>query len=96
MKRGFHKAAKELVAEADIATDALPPINARQRFLFESVALFLFSHLHIQSDVELCRRRWWSVFWMFFSAKTTGHGPENVMLYFHVSCLFHFTPHHIP
>lgn len=24
---------------------------------------------------------------MFFSAKTTGQGPENVMLYFHVSLL---------
>lgn len=39
VKRGFHKAAKELVAEADIANDPPPPINARQGFLFECVFL---------------------------------------------------------
>ena len=37
VKRGFRKAAKELVIEADIGNDAAPPINARQGFLFECV-----------------------------------------------------------
>ncbi|GJJ11532.1 hypothetical protein Clacol_005766 [Clathrus columnatus] len=35
IKRGFHRTAKELVIEADIGSDAYPPINARQGFLFE-------------------------------------------------------------
>ena len=37
LKRGFRKAAKELVVEAEIGNDASPPINARQGFLFECV-----------------------------------------------------------
>jgi hypothetical protein len=36
-KRGFKKTAKELLAEADIAPESTPPINARQGLLFESV-----------------------------------------------------------
>ena len=33
--------------------------------------------------------RWWSVFWLFFNAKTSGHGPDHVMTYYHVrfSCV---------
>ena len=41
LKRGFRKAAKELVQEAEIGSDASPPINARQGFLFE-YAFFSF------------------------------------------------------
>jgi len=26
---------------------------------------------------------WWNVFWLFFTTKTTGDGPDNVLLYFH-------------
>lgn len=40
-KRGFKKTARELLAEADIAPESTPPINARQGLLFESVLLQL-------------------------------------------------------
>ncbi|KAK7038775.1 hypothetical protein VNI00_010661 [Paramarasmius palmivorus] len=39
-KRGFRKTAKELLAEAEIASDAQPPINARQGLLFEWWSVF--------------------------------------------------------
>ena len=47
MKRGFRKTAKELLAEAEIAIDATPPIDARQGLLFESVSLFLRAPLFL-------------------------------------------------
>jgi len=34
-KRGFKKTARELLIEADIAPESMPPINARQGLLFE-------------------------------------------------------------
>ncbi|GLB41577.1 hypothetical protein LshimejAT787_1001770 [Lyophyllum shimeji] len=39
-KRGFRKTARELMAEADIAPDSTPPINARQGLLFEWWSVF--------------------------------------------------------
>ena len=36
-KRGFRKTARELLAEAEIPQDSIPPINARQGLLFECV-----------------------------------------------------------
>jgi len=36
-KRGFTSTARELMHEADISSDATPPINARQGLLFECV-----------------------------------------------------------
>ena len=35
VKRGYQKTARELLAEADIAHDSQPPINAKQGLLFE-------------------------------------------------------------
>jgi len=34
-KRGFHKTARELMSEAELPSDSIPPINARQGLLFE-------------------------------------------------------------
>lgn len=34
-KRGFHKAASQLLAEADILEGSIPPINAKEGLLFE-------------------------------------------------------------
>ncbi|KAI0289576.1 hypothetical protein BC826DRAFT_914267 [Russula brevipes] len=39
-KRGYHKTANQLVAEADIPPESKPPINAQQGLLFESVPLY--------------------------------------------------------
>lgn len=36
-KRGYRKTARELLAEAEIPPDSIPPINARQGLLFECV-----------------------------------------------------------
>ncbi|KAF9233744.1 hypothetical protein BU15DRAFT_53469 [Melanogaster broomeanus] len=58
-KRGFHKTARELLAEAEIPSDSAPPINARQGLLFE----------------------WWSVFWVLFTAKSNGAGPDDALVY---------------
>jgi hypothetical protein len=37
-KRGYHNAASQLVAEADLPPESEPPINAQQGLLFESVS----------------------------------------------------------
>ena len=47
-KRGYHKAASQLVTEADIPPESEPPINAQQGLLFESVSLRL--SLYLVSD----------------------------------------------
>lgn len=39
-KRGFRKTARELLAEAEIPQDSIPPINARQGLLFEWWSVF--------------------------------------------------------
>ncbi|KIK04600.1 hypothetical protein K443DRAFT_92990 [Laccaria amethystina LaAM-08-1] len=36
-KRGYRKTARELLAEAEIPPESMPPINARQGLLFECV-----------------------------------------------------------
>ncbi|KAF8874047.1 hypothetical protein CPB84DRAFT_1798013, partial [Gymnopilus junonius] len=44
-KRGFHKTASQLLVEAEITTDPIPPINAKQGLLFECVwFFFILSH----------------------------------------------------
>jgi len=64
-KRGYRKTARELLAEAEIPPDSIPPINARQGLLFECVFFFAlfyiitiitlfsfsFSFLHVDSDI---------------------------------------------
>jgi collagen type III alpha len=77
-KRGFKKTARELLAEADIPADSKPPINARQGLLFEQV---VYCPLLDFSDVFFSFLRWWSVFWVLFSAKANGNGTEDAMLY---------------
>jgi hypothetical protein len=44
-KRGYRKTARELLAEAEIPPESMPPINARQGLLFECV-FFSFLHHH--------------------------------------------------
>ncbi|TDL26648.1 hypothetical protein BD410DRAFT_715769 [Rickenella mellea] len=56
-KRGFKKTARELLLEADIATDSQPPINAKQGLLFESVfSLFSMSLTHPRNFRQMVER----------------------------------------
>ena len=75
-KRGFRKTARELMTEAEIPPDSAPPINARQGLLFE----YASAHLCIPRVSHL-NFRWWSVFWVLFTAKANGHGPDEAMVY---------------
>lgn len=73
-KRGFRKTARELLSEAEIPADSSPPIDARQGLLFELVFWFFLS-------ASLTTLRWWSVFWVLFTAKNNGSGPEDALVY---------------
>ena len=75
-KRGFKRTAKELLLEAEIPADSQPPINARQGLLFEYVA-----YPDTSADHAYSLDRWWSVFWVLFTAKASGQGSEEAMLY---------------
>jgi hypothetical protein len=75
-KRGFHKTARELVAEADIHPESMPPINAKQGLLFECVCV-----IRVSAIVAHLAFRWWSVFWVLFTAKSNGNGTDEALLY---------------
>jgi LisH len=53
-KRGYHKTANQLVAEAEIPPESKPPINAQQGLLFEfvpsSLLYLLLTHLAHSKD----------------------------------------------
>jgi collagen type III alpha len=75
-KRGFRETAQKLMVEADIAPDSAPPINAKQGLLFECVLSY-----RIRDRGTNGLGRWWSVFWVLFTAKSSGSGTEDAMLY---------------
>ena len=75
-KRGYHKAASHLVTEAHIPPGTKPPINAPQGLLFELVSSFL-PFLSLQFALH----RWWTVFWVIFTARNSGIGLEEARIY---------------
>jgi len=79
-KRGFRKTARELLAEAEIPLESTPPINARQGLLFEFVSIFFIPFIGATAS-HFGFPRWWSVFWVLFTAKSNGNGTEEAMLY---------------
>ncbi|KAI0737354.1 hypothetical protein C8Q80DRAFT_330501 [Daedaleopsis nitida] len=84
VKRGFQKTAHELMHEAQIPPASHPPINAKQGLLFECVKSLPRSPPRIQlSLVENLSHitRWWSVFWVLFTAKSNGNGSDDALLY---------------
>lgn len=83
-KRGFRKTARELLVEADIPAESQPPINAKQGLLFEyAISLWICPSAHYST----CSR-WWSVFWVLFTAKASGNGSEDALLYTQVCRFF--------
>lgn len=87
-KRGFRKTARELRAEAALDLDSRPPIDAKQGLLYEYVTQ-VSSTPHSPSPV-LVHRRWWSVFWVLFTAKNgNGNGSEDAQIYVEVGRLAH-------
>jgi hypothetical protein len=64
--------------EAEIPPDSAPPINARQGLLFEYVLLDFFPK---RSTNQYGDSRWWSVFWVLFTAKSNGTGTDDAMVY---------------
>lgn len=83
-KRGFRKTARELLVEADIPAESQPPINAKQGLLFEyAISLWI-----CPSAQYLTCSRWWSVFWVLFTAKASGNGSEDALLYTQVCRFF--------
>jgi hypothetical protein len=65
------------MAEAEIPAESQPPINAKQGLLFE----YVFLKPSCQCVRLYVFYRWWSVFWVLFTAKSSGSGSDDAILY---------------
>ena len=82
-KRGYLGTAQKLVEEAKLPPTPRPPIDAKQGLLYECAYSLIFTLRDLVLTAYQCR--WWSVFWVLFSAKNSGSGSEDAMVVVQVS-----------